>query len=439
MKATSASTLTLVLIGSLLAGSGICVALRHSADERRSTNALTTSSDHPSNNSTSAQDRESSHQRTTRTRITDRESFRQRLLALLTSSDSMTRSQNLLELLDGLNPSDYPIIIQEMKKVCRNGDPMLRLVFSAWAEADPAAALQQELKNKRLEKSSVLEVWAQRDPIAALDWLGKSTVSKSPQLIDQVLTTLAIEDPATALAWTKDHDDLKHARLATVLRSMLPKHLDQMIHECSLLSEDTRKEVIAPISKQIGIFSEKERTRWLESLPSDEEKIDAAAAMISGMESIVDRLHLVAEYPAALERPESAVLYQQWVREDESAALASLANLPPGPARNAAVDSAVLGLVQNREPRKALDLMNRHPEAVTQAMLHIWASFSTSNHREWDLVLTTLPRVGNERSRESLYRFVLGDWIRSDQKSARAWLNSHPEVPDSVRTAYAAP
>ncbi|RYZ15512.1 MAG: hypothetical protein EOO70_06650, partial [Myxococcaceae bacterium] len=304
MKATSATTLTLALIASLLLGSGICVALRHSADERRATSARSSqSSPSSSNSSTSAQDRETSSQRTTRTRITDRENFRLRLTALLTSSDPATRSQNLLDLLAGLSPADFPIVVQEMEKICRNGDPMLALVFAAWAEVDPAAALQQELESSHLMSSNVSKVWAQRDPVAALDWLvEKNGNDKGVRWVLQALAIFANDDPSAAIAWVKKHDDPKHFRLATVLRSMLPKHLEEAIHEFSQLPEETRQSLVSELSKQFAKLGPAQRKQWLDSFPTDDAKADAVASMIPGIDSHEERLALLTEYPAALDR-----------------------------------------------------------------------------------------------------------------------------------------
>ncbi len=436
MKASSTGSLTAALIASLLVGSGICFALRHSADERRAHEARPV----PGSPVIRA-DRDAAAAGAARTRLGDRDAFRQRLFRQMSSGDPMTRSQNLVELIDGLDPADFPVFFEEMKKLCKNGDPVLLLALSAWAEVDPAAALEQELKWNKFWDSTVLKIWVERDPVSALGWLAEN--DKPGAVVDQALRALVSDDPAAALAWAKSHDEpmrgdlTAHARLAAVLQAMLPRHLKEVIGEFPQLPAETRKSLIAPVSTRIGQLSAEERLQWLESFPPGEPKNETVAAMISGMGTLDERLKLLADYPGALDKPGTAELYNQWVTTDRQAALESLEKLPSGPSRNAAVAAAVEGLARQGEPRQALDVMNRYPEAVEFMGLMDWVTIATMNKREWELALATAGRVGNEGYRESIYRYVLNSWLSSHREAARAWLDSNnDELPESIRTAF---
>lgn len=441
MKASSTGFLTAVLVAALLAGSGICVALRHSVDERRATDGSAQSANLASGSTETGRARDGVTPGAVRTRLGDRAALQQWLVHLLTSGDPVARNESLLEMIDGLSPADFPVFFEAMKKICKSGsDPMLPLVLAAWAEVDPAAALKEELKDKLYRDSAVLKIWVARDPMRALGWLTEN--GKPATLVDQALRTLVSEDPAAALAWAKNHDeaigenDTAHGRLATVLGGMLPKHLKEVIQEFSQLPPETRQSLIAAVSAQIGRLGTGERLQWLESLPPGDLQDDAVAGMVSGMRTLDERLKLLSDYPSALNRAGTAQIYQQWVKQDYEAALESLEKLPLGSNRNAAVAAAVDGLAYNGEPRKALEVMNRNPESVTQMLLIEWMLVATNNQKEWDLALSTIGRVGNQKSREHLYRQVLDWWLRDNSKAARAWLDSSDEVPDAVKAEF---
>lgn len=436
MKASSTGSLTAALIVSLLAGSWVCVALRHSADGRRATDAVAASPP-----PAPVRDRDAASAGTARTRLGDRAAFQQRLFRMMSSGDPMVRSQSLVDLIDGLDPSDFPVFFEEMKKLCKNGDPVLLLALSAWAEVDPAAALEQELKWNKFWDSTVLKIWVERDPVRALGWVAGN--DKPGEVVDQALRALVKDNPAAALAWAKSHyqpmrgDLTAHARLAAVLQAMLPQHIKEVIGEFPRLPAETRQSLIGPVSARIGQLSAEERQQWLESFPPGDSKDEAVAALISGMETLEERLKLLADYPGALNKPGTAELYNQWVTTDRQAALKSLEKLSPGPSRNKAVASAVEGLAMQGEPRVALDLMNRYPEAVEFTGLMNWITIATMNKREWELALATARRVGNEGYRESAYRYVLDSWLASNRTAARAWLDSNKdELPESIRTAF---
>jgi len=439
MKASSTRLLTAVLVVALLAGSGVCVALRHSADERRDEESRALAASLSPGSQDKVTERGAAESGPAPTRIGDRAAFQQRLSSLLTTGDPIARTQDLLGMIDGLNPADFPAFYEEMKKICKNGgdptygDPMLLLVLAAWAEVDPETALQEELKEKLFRDSTALKVWVERDPTRALAWLKEN--GKSAALVGQALRILVSHDPETALAWAMRHDagDRDHGALGIVLKGMLPKHLKEVIREFSQLPVETRRSVIVPLGAEIGRLSAEEQREWLESFSPGEARDEAVAAMVSGMKTLDERLKLLADYPGALNRPGAGQIYEQWMAQNYEAALESLGKLPKGANKNAAVAASVDGLIYKGQPRQALEVMNRNPESVDKWLLLQWMEVATNNQKEWDLALSTIERVGNQESREFLYRETLDRWLTYNRKAARDWIDSHGELPESVR------
>ncbi len=320
-----------------------------------------------------------------------------RLEAIIRGENPLERNRALLAFLDQLGPGDFEAAVAHFRSLGitdgRNGE--YSLLLTAWAQADPLAALTYADDNTSggFAQATILTSWATTDPDAAIRWAQANHEGDDPNpYLPGIIRGLAQSDPARA----------------TELLASMPR------------SEERGKglDFILPHLLQQG----SDATRaWIATLTDDALKNGA-------MERVADKL--AATDPAGtaswlLANPGQAAdrrmddVYSAWANKDHQAALSSYSALPAGDARSNAL-RGVISSIATESPKAAISLMNRYPDDVTDRVVQsvVWHSFGSDPAT----AITAIARIGDERQREQMYKRTLEMWKERDPDAANAWL-----------------
>ena len=330
-----------------------------------------------------------------------------RLESIVRSENPLDRSRALLAFIDQLAPGDFEAAVAHFRSLglteARLGE--YTMLLSAWAKADPITALAyaKENTNNRYSTDTILTTWASLDPDAALLWAeANHTGDGANPHMAGVIRGLVASDP----------------QRATALLAAMP------------LSVERGEALDAMLPYLLAQGNEAARA-WIEAITDD--SLRNGAMMRSA-----DRL--AASDPAGtvswlLEKPGEATqrrmddVYSTWARNDEQAAMNSLARLPAGEIRSDAL-RGIVSSVASADPPRAISLMDRYPADVTNDVVRnfIWHSFGNDP----GLAVSQIARIENTGQQEQMYRRTLDRWIERDPAAATQWIQSNP-LPEPVQ------
>lgn len=330
-----------------------------------------------------------------------------KLESIVRGENPLERNRALLAYLDQLGPGEFEEAVAHFRSLglteARMGE--YSLLLTAWAQADPTAALAYTKENTRggFAQDTVLTTWATTDPEAAIRWAQSNHEGEGPNpYLPGIIRGLAQTDPARATEL-----------LATMPRSgERGKGLDFLLPH--LLQQGT------------------EATReWITALTDDGLKNGAmlrVAEQFAASDPAGTATWLLANPGEASQRRIDDV-YGTWAAKDSQAALSSFSALPVGEARSDAL-RGLIGSMAAADPKQALSLLDRYPNDVNDRVV---SNFVQSSFRSDPATAAAqIARIGDEREREQMYRRTLDAWIERDSVSANAWIQNNP-VPDSVR------
>jgi hypothetical protein len=388
MKAKSLTTLAAVIVigaGGFMAGRiSSPQAAQDSADSGNPTSSRPTRS----STGSSADGRADSTKRTTRTERSTRKSSESdeersaRLESIVRGEDALDRSRSMLAFIDQLGPGDFENAVEKFRS--------LGLTESRFGEY-----------------AMLLSAWAKADPTAALDYAKENTGTSFAT--NTILATWAANDPESAIRWAETNH-----------------------------TEEGANPYYAGIIRSIAASDPMRATQLLTSMPRSTERGEALDALRNGaMTRVADKLAetdpagtaswLLANPGEATQRRMDDV-YSAWAQKDQDAALSSMAALPAGENRS----NALRGLVTStavKDPQAAISMMDRFPNDVTDRVVQnfIWHSFGTDP----STAVNQIARIGNERDREQMYRRAMEAWIERDRDAATAWMQRNT-LPPSV-------
>lgn len=395
---------TLLTISLLLAASTLCLGLRWQADARQRTAARAKEATaHPT-----AKPAPSAASPTPVPRAPaplppplDRESLLRQLRPLLASGSEFDRTREVLRLTSRFTPADWPLAMEALAALDVMPDgPLEYLFLSAWVESSPEAAMAwASARPDGAGESLVIQLWTGKDSAEALAYLKSAAArlgKRAPQLVARAMQAL----PANDLS-----------RIGEVLMSMPEDQLDRV-------SRLDLKDISSTQAKD-----------WLESLePSLQPR--AFRLLIGSLPKAVDKLALAEQFPGMINTYLYYVLYQDWMKEDETAALAHYETLEPGPARQYALGGIARSLAPKGEIDLALSLIRGGPDDLSRSLFEdvIIAAYPTQPVK----VLAVIPELENNDARVGYYRMVLSNWMKQDPQKARQWMEEN-ELPELVR------
>jgi hypothetical protein len=330
-----------------------------------------------------------------------------RLESIVRGENPLDRNRALLAFIDQLAPEDFEAAVAHFRSLGITGERIgeYTLLISAWAKVDPLSALafSKENTNNNYTTNTILTTWASLDPDAALLWAeANHTGDGANPHMAGIIRGMVASDPQRATALLTGMP--RSVERGEALDSMLPYLLAQ--------GNDAAR-------------------AWIEAITDD--SLRNGAMMRSA-----DRL--AASDPAGtvswlLENPGEATqrrmddVYSTWARQDEQAAMNSLARLPAGEIRSDAL-RGIVSSVASADPPRAISLMDRYPADVNNDVVRnfIWHSFGSDP----GLAVSQIARIENTGQQEQMYRRTLDRWIERDRTAATQWIQTNP-LPEPVQ------
>jgi hypothetical protein len=330
-----------------------------------------------------------------------------RLEAIVRGENALDRNRALLAFIDQLGPGDFEEAVAHFRSlgITDGRFSEYAMLLTAWAQADPLAAIDYAKANTRggYATGTILSAWASTDPEAAIRWAETNHEGdEANPYFAGIIRSLAATDPT---------------RASQLLTSM-PRSVE-------------RGEALDAFLPQLVAQGGDATKAWIDGLSDD--------ALRSGaMMRVADRLAatdpagtaawLMTQQNEATQRRVDDV-YNVWAAKDQQAALASMASLPAGENRSNAL-RGIVNSIASRDPQAAVSMMDRFPNDVTDRVVQhfIWQSFGSDP----SVAVNQIARIGDEGDRERMYHRTLESWIERDQTAAMAWIQRNP-LPASVQ------
>lgn len=330
-----------------------------------------------------------------------------RLEGIIRGENPLDRNRALLAFIDQLGPGDFEAAVAQFRSLgitdSRFGE--YALLLSAWAKADPLAALAYAKANtgNRFATSTILASWASTDPEAAIRWAeGNHTGDGANPYLAGIIRSIAGADPVRA----------------TQLLTGMPR------------SQERGEALDAMLPHLLTQGAEAARG-WISDLKDESLRDGAmmrAAEQIATTDPAGTAAWLVANPGQASQRRMDDV-YSVWAGQDAQAALSSLAALPSGENRSNAL-RGVVSSVAISDPKSALSMMNRFPNDVTDQVVQqfVWHSFRSDP----SVAVNQIARIADEGERNQMYSRTMGSWLARDAAAATAWMRANP-LPAAVQ------
>jgi len=330
-----------------------------------------------------------------------------KLESIMRGENALDRNRALLAYIDQLGPGDFEGAVAHFREMGMTDSRMgeYSLLLTAWAAADPLAALTYTKDNTRegFATNTILTSWASADPDAAIRWAKANFDGDgaNPYLAG-IIRGIAATDPA----------------LATELLASMPR------------SEERGKglEALLPHLLEQGADATK---AWIAALTDPSLKDGAimrSADKLAAIDPAGTASWLLANPGEASQRRMDDV-YSAWAQKDQQAALSSYAALPAGQDRTNAL-RGVIANVATESPKAAVSMLDRYPNDVNDRVVQsvVWHTFG----EDPSLAASQIARIANENQRNQMYRRTIGNWLENDPASAQAWLQKNP-LPEAVQ------
>ncbi len=396
-------------IGGFFAGR---ISSKDTATGRDSDPAADTRSRQTSRSSTGPAGKESSREaranRTGGMRATDR---LQRLESIVRSENALDRNRGLLAYIDQLSPGDFEDAIDHFRSLGfgddRNGE--LALLLSAWASADPLAALAYAGEKTRggFATNTILTSWATADPEAAIRWaMANHEGEDGNEYFAGIIRGLAGSDPvrATELLTSMPRGDERGDALEEMAPHILKNGPDAaQVWVSSIDDPVLRNSLMNEMAEPMAELDPKATANWLLANPSE----------------------------AANRRMDD--VFEEWAEKNPQEALASFISLPAGELRTNALEG-LIGPMAKQDPKAAAAMLDRYPADVNDEVVQsvVWDSFDSDPTTAADQIV----RIENAGQRDQMYRRALGRWMERDPASMQAWMQKNP-VSENVRNHLA--
>jgi hypothetical protein len=330
-----------------------------------------------------------------------------KLESIVRSENPLERNRALMAFLDSLGPGEFEEAVAHFRALgiteSRTGE--YALLLTAWAQADPVAALTYAEKNTNsgFAQDTILTSWASTDLEAAIRWAKSNHTGDDPNpYLPGIIRGISQSDPARA----------------TELLAGMPRSVER----------GKGLDFVMPHLLEQGADA---THQWISAITDDSLRNGAimrAAGKLAESDPAGTASWLLANPGEAAQRQMDNV-YSTWADRDRQAALASLGKLPAGDLRSNAL-RGIVSTVAGSDPKAALSMMDRYPNDVNDRMIQnfVWHSSGSDPAT----AASQIARIGDEQQRDQMYRRMLGNWMNNDAPSAQAWMASHA-IPDAVR------
>jgi len=326
---------------------------------------------------------------------------------IVRGENALDRGRAMLDWIDSLAPEEFENAVARFRSLgltqARMGE--YAMLLTAWAEVDPMSALAYTTENTRggMATGTVLSAWAIRDPEAAIAW-----------------------------AETNHEGEDANPYMAGIVRSLVqtnPTRATEILQEMPFSRE--RGETLEAMMPHLLTLGPESAKSWIAAL-SDDRLRDGAIARFAEQMAKDDPSGTASWLLANLGDASTGrvdEVYEEWAKQDMSAAKNSFEGLPPGDARSRALRGLVT--IEARDnPTVAAELMNTYPDDIDDRMvLHfVWNSFDKAP----EVAMGQVALIEDQRRRDRMYSRALDSWLERDQSAAQRWINS-ANLSESVR------
>lgn len=362
----------------------------------------------------SSVDRRDSAGRPIRTANRSETTFEERLddmEKIVRGENALDRGRAMLSWIDSLSPDEFEDAVARFRSLgitdARMGE--YAMLLTAWAQADPLAALAYTTENTRggMATGTVLAAWASRDPDAAIAW-----------------------------AEANHEGDGANPYMVGIIRAIAetnPTRATELLQGLPFGSE--RGEALAAMVPHLLKMGPESAKQWISAL-SDERLRDGATARFAEEMAKSDPAGtaswLLANLGEASTRAVDEV-FEEWAKTDKAAAVNSFKQLPEGDARTRALRGLVT-IEARSDPQAAATLMDTYPGDVDDRMVYhfMWNSFDKAPA----VALSQATKISDENRRNRMYEHTLSSWLERDQAAAQRWIDS-ANLPESVLRSLA--
>ena len=344
-------------------------------------------------------------------RTTDRSdsTFDERLTdmeGIVRGENALDRGRAMLSWIDSLAPDEFEDAVARFRSLgiteARMGE--YAMLLTAWAEADPTAALAYTTENTRggMATGTVLAAWASRDPESAIAW-----------------------------ARANHEGDGANPHMVGVIRGLLetsPSRATELLVGLPFSAE--RGQALAAMIPHLLKLGPDSAKQWISAL-SDERLRDGATARFAEEMAKADPAGTASWLLANLSETSTRSVdevFEEWAKQDKGAALSSFESMPEGDARSRALRGLVT-IEAREDPQAAAKLMDSHPGDIDDSMvLHfVWNSFDKAP----EVAMGQVTKIEDESRRNRMYQRALDSWLDDDQAAAQRWIDS-AELPEAV-------
>jgi hypothetical protein len=330
-----------------------------------------------------------------------------KLESIVRGENPLDRTRSLLAFIDQLAPGDFEEAISHFRGLGltdeRRGE--YSMLLTAWAQADPLAALAYAKENTRqgFATETILSSWATTDPSAAIAWAKENYDGEGANpYLPGIIRSLASSDPvrATELLTGMPKSEERGRGLDAFLPYLLEQGADATRAWIAGITDDSlRNGAMMRVAEKLAATDPAGTVSWLLANPSE----------------------------ASQRRMDD--VYSAWARKDQQAALASFASLPAGEERSNALRGVITSVAVD-DPKAAVSMLDRYPNDVNDRVVQsvVWHSFGSDP----DMAANQISRIADEGQRNQMYRRAIGAWLERDPTAAQAWMKRNP-LPEEVQ------
>lgn len=347
-----------------------------------------------------------SEPRASRTSPTDVDRAVEEMIEIMGTTDPLARTEAWLAFVNGLDPARFEEVVDQFRsKGLTNGNMTeYAMMLTAWAKADPLAALDYASENTgtSFARNTILTSWATTDPNGAIQWAESNHDGDgaNPWMVG-VIRGVAANDPflATQLMGDMPYSEERGQALTAIMPQILKQGPDAAREwATSITDERLQAGAIRRMAENLARTDPAGTADWLASNPGE--------AATGAMDNVLGT----------------------WARQDMDAAKNYYQSLPAGELRSSALRGISNQLAMS-DPQAAADLIDSNPGDASDRVYQqfVWHSF----REDPSIAANYIGRIEDVETRDSTYSRMLDGWLRRDFDAASTWLGSNP-VPDEV-------
>ncbi|MDP0489727.1 MAG: hypothetical protein Q7Q71_01600 [Verrucomicrobiota bacterium JB023] len=317
------------------------------------------------------------------------------------------------------------------------------LLFSAWAEVDPMAALAYSSDLGRegfLANTAILSSWASTDPEAAARYLEENPNQfrngRGPggAGVGSIATEWARQDPKAALAWAQSLDGREgEAAIGSVLRQVATSDPYGAVAMAADLSGEARLEAYQDIAGQWALTDWDSAESWINGLPAserDEVMGDAIASLADADPVMASEKVLAMGEGEAKDNAISSVV-EEWAESDPVAAMDFLLANGSSEAQEDAMRDTMRSLAREDSSQALtyIDAMESGEVRDTAVGTYIFSNRDLDPQEAINLAAT----VSDGNASERLVTMSASRWLQEDSAAATEFVNTTDLLSDDQK------